>query len=226
MLEQEIRSDIDERQKLMLQTKTLYLRYEFNEKDKLLFLIYSIPTIYAIWEGFIQTAFQSYIRELNKLELTIDTICNPILIHHLESKFKQFREYPKAPDKKKSFFKNLDKFYTERVIDINTTVNTKSNVEFDVLNDLLEAFNLEKIPDYIEPRYSLKQKLHAFVITRNAVAHGQYSDSNVKPEELKEKLRSKREDLINAIELVNKLMDIVFEKIIEGFKNKSYLLPH
>jgi len=213
MLEQEIRSDIDERQKLMLQIKTLYLRYRLNEKDEKMFLIYSIPAVYAIWEGFIQNTFKAYIQELNKLELTVDTICKPILIHHLESKFPQFREYPKhANSRKVSFFNNLNQFYIEKTIDISTIVNTESNVGFKVLKNLLEKFNLDPIPDYLEPRYSLSQELEKLLKIRNAVAHGQ--DSVV----------VNREDLEGSIELVNKLMDLVFEKIIDGFKKKSYLL--
>lgn len=213
MLEQDIRSDIDERQKLMLQIKTLYLRYRLNEKDEKMFLIYSIPAVYAIWEGFIQNTFKTYIQELNKLELTVDTICKPILIHHLESKFPQFREYPKHTNSRKvSFFDNLNQFYIEKTIDISTIVNTESNVGFKVLKNLLEKFNLDLIPDYPEPRYSLSQELEKLLKIRNAVAHGQ--DSVV----------VNREDLEGAIELVNKLMDLVFEKIIDGFKKKSYLL--
>ena len=211
MLEQEIRSDIEERQNLMLQIKTLYLRYEFNEKDEQLFLIYSIPAVYAIWEGFIQAAFQTYIQELNKLKLTVDTICKPILIYHLESKFPQFREYPKDHAKKESFFCNLNLFYTGKSVDIGTSVNTESNVGFKVLNKILEEFNLEPVQEYPEPRFSLKQKLKDFLIIRNAVAHGNGSTVN-------------REDLENAIKLVNILMDLVFEKIIKGFQSKSYLL--
>ncbi len=137
MLEQEIRSDIDERQKLMLQLKTLSLRYGFNEKDEQMFLNYAIPAVYAIWEGFVQNVFRLYIQELNRLSLTIDTISKPILVYHLENKFKQFREYPKDTKKKTLFFDSLEQFYSERVIDIHPIVNTESNVGFDVINKLL-----------------------------------------------------------------------------------------
>jgi hypothetical protein len=112
MLEQKISSDIEERQKLMLQIKTLYLRYEFNNKDEAMFLNYAIPAVYAIWEGFIQTAFQTYIRELNQLNLTINTLCKPILIYHLETSFKQFREYPEKFNGKVAFFDKLNQFYS------------------------------------------------------------------------------------------------------------------
>jgi hypothetical protein len=213
MLEQEIRSDIDERQKLMLQIKTLYLRYEFTEKDEQLFLMYSIPTIYAIWEGFVQTAFQTYIQELNKLNLTINTICKPILVYHIENSFKQFREYPERFNGKVDFFDKLNIFYNSEFIDITKTVNTESNVGFDVLNKILKTFNLENVSEYPEPRYLLPQELDNFLLKiRNAVAHGQNS------------IVVNREDLDRAIKLINILMDLVLEKIIKGFENRSYLL--
>lgn len=212
MLEQEIRSDIDERQKLMLRIKTLSFSYGFNEKDEQLFLNYSIPTIYAIWEGFVQTAFQTYIQELNKLDLTVSTICKPILVYHIESSFKQFREYPERFNGKVAFFDKLKMFYNAEFIDITQTINTESNVGFDVLNKILKTFNLEKISEYPESRYSLPQELDNFLLKiRNAVAHGQNS------------IVVNREDLDRAIKLVNTLMDLVLEKIIKGFESKSYL---
>lgn len=212
MLEQEIRSDIDERQKLMLQIKTLYLRYGFNEKDEQLFLNYSIPTIYAIWEGFIQTVFQTYIQELNKLNLSINTICKPILVYHIESKFKQFKEYPEKFTGKVAFFEKLDQFYHAEFIDITQAVNTESNVGFNVLNKILETFNLEKISEYPESHYSLRQELDNFLLKiRNAVAHGQNS------------IVVNREDLDRAIKLVSTLMDLVLDNVIKGFESKSYL---
>lgn len=213
MLAREIISDINERQKILLQIKTLYLRYEFNKKDEQLFLNYSIPSVYAIWEGFVQAAFRSYIQELNKLNLTIDTVCESILIYHLESKFPQFREYPRDASKKKlSFFDGLNVFFTEKTIDINVIVNTESNVGFDVMNKLLMIFNLDLIPEYLEPMYSLSQELKHLLRIRNAIAHGQNS------------IIVNREDLENAIKLIETLMDLVFEKIMAGFVNKSYLL--
>jgi hypothetical protein len=214
MLEQTIQSDIKERQDLMLKIKTLALRYSFNEKDEQMFLNYSIPAVYAILEGFVQSAFRAYIQELNNIGLTVDIVCEPILIYHLENKFKQFREYPKNPVKKTSFFESLDQFYTEKTIDINVVVNTESNIGFDVLKKLLNAFNLKELDDYIEPRYSLSKELKKLLKIRNSLAHGQ--DSIV----------VSQEDLNNSIKLVEMLMDLVLKRIMDGFSQKSYLKNH
>lgn len=211
-LKQEIISDVEERKRLMLQIKTLSLRYGFNEKDEQLFLSYSIPIIYSLWEGFIQNSFRTYIQELNKLDLKVDDIYKKLLIYHMESNFKQFREYPKNDQRKLSFFDNLHIFYKSESIQINPVVNTESNVGFDVLNRILRDFNLESIPEYPKPRFSLKEELDKFFLKiRNTVAHGQDS------------IKISREDLVRAIELVELLMDMVLDRLTNGFQRKTYL---
>jgi RiboL-PSP-HEPN len=211
ILEETIQSDIEERKQLMLQTKTLYLRYKFNAEDKTFFLTYSIPIIYSIWEGFVQTTFQTYISEINKKELSIETVCKPILVFNTESRFKQFRQYPEKTTQKVSFFENLNQFFKNDTFEINPVVNTESNVGYKVLLRIMAEFNLEPIPEYPEPRYSLKTELDFLLRIRNGVAHGNNAYT------------IHQEDLERAIHLVEKLMDLVFEKIKKGFLiDKSY----
>ncbi|WP_341735176.1 MAE_28990/MAE_18760 family HEPN-like nuclease [Microcoleus sp. CAWBG640] len=214
LLEQEIMSDIVERRELMSRIKLLSPRYGFSQKDEALFLNYSIPIVYSIWEGFIQASFQIYIRELNKLNLKISDICYPILIYHIESEFPQFKQYPKKdkPNNKVIFFDKFGQFYQCNALTISPKVNTESNVGFNVLNRILTDFNLETILTHPEPNYSLQDDLDKFLLKiRNNVAHGQNS------------IVVHREDLDRAIKLVNRLMDLVFERIKTGFINKSYL---
>jgi hypothetical protein len=173
LLKQEITSDIEERQNLMSQVRLLHLRYNFSEEDEQVFLNYSIPIIYSVWEGFVQTSFQLYIRELNKLQLNVDNVSKSILIHHLESTFRQFREYPQKAERKKIFFENLKNFYRLNSFNIYSFINTESNVGFDVLNKILEQFNLEKIEEYHFAPKSLKTELDRFLLKiRNNVSHG------------------------------------------------------
>jgi len=216
LLEQEIMSDIDERRDLMSRLKALSPRYHFLPEDEALFLNYSIPIVYSIWEGFIQTSFQIYIRELNKLNLKISDICEPILIYHIESEFPQFKQYPEKDKLKKKvhFFNKFGQFYQCNALEISAKVNTEGNVGFNVLNRILTDFNLETILTHPEPNsnYSLQYELDNFLLKiRNNVAHGQNS------------IVVHRESLDRAIKLVDRLMDLVFEKIKTGFINKSYL---
>jgi len=212
LLDQEITSDIETRLSSMSSIKTLTSRYNLLDYDKNLLLQHSIPMTYSIWEGFIQQAFQIYIRTLNRLELSFNTLCKPMLIFHLENKFKQFTEYPKSLNKKLLFFKGLNQFYHTEKIDINPVVNTESNVGFAVLNKILAEFNLETIPEYHEPRYSLKDELDKSLLKiRNNISHGQNS------------IVVTTNDITRAVRLVTLLMDLVFERIRNGFIGQTYL---
>ncbi|MEY3305580.1 MAG: MAE_28990/MAE_18760 family HEPN-like nuclease [Pseudanabaena sp.] len=209
-LEQELTSEIDERRDLMLRLKVLLKRLKL-EQDKQLFLSYSIPIIYSVWEGFVKIAFEIYIKELNKLNLSIDNICDSIFVYHMESRFSQLRNYPQDFKSKVKLFNNLQKIYVNNTLSIHPVVNTESNVNFNVLNRLLGEFNLEKIDDYIQPRYSLADELDGFLLKiRNAISHG---DKSIVVSE---------EELIRSISLVEKLMDLVFERIRNGFITESY----
>ena len=220
LLEQEILSDIAERKDLMSRVKLLSPRYNFSEADEHLFLNYSIPIIYSIWEGFIQSALQTYIRSLNRLRLSPDDICDQILIYHMESEFLQFKQYPRPMNRedqlkrtnkqKVNFFKELKRFYRSETIAIDAKVNTESNVKFNVLNRILGDFNLSEISEFPLPRYSLKIELNRFVDIRNKVAHGQ--DSVI----------VSFEDLERAITVVGRLVELVFASIRDGFINESY----
>lgn len=216
LLEQEIMSDIEERRELMSRLRLLYVRYGFSQRDEELFLYHSVPIIYSIWEGFIQTAFKIYVQELNKLELTIDQVCDSIIIYHMESKFPQFKQYPKEDadkfTKKVDFFNNLRQFYKTNPLEIHPNISTESNVGFKVLNRILKDFSLEEIPKVPRPGYPLNTELHKLLDTRNKIAHGQKSAIVVN-----------REDLEKAIKVVEELMDLVFERIKTGFIEKSYL---
>ncbi len=218
-LEEEIASDIAEREELMARIKLLPKLYNFSKQDEHLFLNYSIPIIYSTWEGFVQTAFQVYIRELNKLGLSIDNICDQILVYHLESTFLQFKQYPRSLRKedeprklkqKVDFFNELQQFYKLETFQIYASVNTESNVWFSTLNRILRDFNLQIIPEYPEPKYSLKVELDRLLDTRNKVAHGQNS------------VVVNEDDLKRAITVVEKLMDLVFDRIKTGFIEQSY----
>jgi len=223
ILEQEVLSDIDERINLMSRIRLLSTLYNFSEADKQLFLNYSMPIIYSIWEGFIQSALQTYIRSLNRLRLSPDDICDRILVYHMEAEFLQFKQYPrsmnredqsKKTEQKVKFFVKLKRFYSSGILEINANVNTESNVGFSVLNRILGDFNLAEISEFPLPRYSLKVELDQSLLRiRNAVAHGQDGQDSV---------IVKLEDLERAIILVDRLMDLVFESIKDGFINESY----
>lgn len=213
LLEQDIQDDINERVVQMTKVKTLSSQYSYNLSDEQFLLNYSFPIVYSIWEGFVQTAFQIYIRELNKLNLSIDEISEHILVFSMETTFKQLFSYPQKHRQKIAYFDKMKIYFRNNgSVYINPVVNTESNVGFNVLNRILEDFNLAKIPEYVTPRVSMKHELDNFLLKiRNGVAHGN-SAYNVT-----------RDDLNRAISIVNDLMDLVFKSIKGGFSQNIHM---
>lgn len=57
---EDIIDDITWREEQLLIAKTIPYSHSFSNSHKEFLIKHSIPTIYAIWEGFVQNAFQSY----------------------------------------------------------------------------------------------------------------------------------------------------------------------
>jgi hypothetical protein len=55
-----IGEDIDWRVSELMTIKTFPLHYELSEHHKKFFLKYSVPSIYAVWEGFVKNSFRLY----------------------------------------------------------------------------------------------------------------------------------------------------------------------
>jgi hypothetical protein len=210
---EDIAEDIIWRKDELLTCKTLPFLHDFTDIHKEFLIKHSIPIIYSIWEGFVQTSFQTYIRELNKLNLTRFHYCNNIIIHTLESKFPQFKEYPVEYRKKDNFITNLEVFLAGQ-FEISNKVNTESNVAFDVLNKLLSKFNLQEIPNH-----PFKQGLKDLLMQRNRIAHGDNSlvVNSTNFDDFVQKIN-------DFIILIEELMELIHERFKEGYNvKKSYL---
>ncbi|RVU02566.1 hypothetical protein EOD41_01095 [Mucilaginibacter limnophilus] len=206
ILENDIQADIIERKELLLQTKTFHLRYSLNANDQQYFLNYSFPIIYSVWEGFIQTTFQTYVREINRLNLRMEEYCDSLKIYNLELRVKQLKKYPSELSKKVAMISKLQQLINSESFQISPIVDTKSNVGFDVLNNILASFNLKPIPDYLRPRYSIAIELDKFLLKiRNDIAHGNNA------------IIVTTDDVSRAIEVVEILMDEVYERLKNGF---------
>ncbi len=208
----EIDANVKARQDSLLDVIRLTTRYQFTEKDKFFLLHHSTPIVYSIWEGFIQTAFQNYIHKLNQLELKSNELNDVLLIYYMETKFKQFNEYPEKENKKITFFKDLRNSFDSN-IQFTNVVNTQSNVKFEIINTLLKNFVLQPLPEWYE-KINVKTKLNTLVNHRNAIAHGNDASS----------ISINSENIKDSINLVSLLMELVSERIIEGFENKTYLI--
>ena len=187
-------------------------RYHLNSSHYSLLSIQSISILYSFWEGFICRSFQMYVDYLKSLCLDFSLFSDPIVVYHMETKFKQLLEYPQKQNKKITFYNKLREHYSTNIHTLTRIINTHNNVGFDELNSLLRTFSLEEYPEYWDkyrhPNPSLKETLNTFIRFRNGVAHGGDISSE---EKIKQDVYSKYRALINDLmyDIHNKFMDAI-----------------
>ena len=193
-------------------------RYRLSSKHQDIFAKQSIAMIYSMWEGFIQTSFNLYIDELNRLEIEFYTFSHEIVIYHMENSFKQFREYPSKEGQKIKFFQEVKNFHSNERKTISRIVNTQSNVSFNVLNNLLKTFSLQKFPEhwqnYNYPNPNLKDSMDLFLRLRNTVAHGgDLLSEDTVTQDVYQRFKRLVEDLMYEIRL----------KMLKGLTDRTFL---
>lgn len=211
---------INERESVLTEIeRTIFTkRYSLSKKHTDIFSVQSIAMIYSIWEGFIQNSFNLYIEYLNNLPIKLTSFSDEIIVFHMESTFKQLHAYPNKSMQKMKYFNQLEDHFLKEHHSINSSINTESNVSFEVLNKLLNTFSLEKFPEhwnkYTYPNQTLKNDLKTFLRYRNGVAHGGDISSEEKVTQI---VYSKYKKLI--VDLMYALRD----KFLDGIENKTYL---
>lgn len=204
-LEKELLYEMDWRIGEMSILRTIPLLCNCNEKQIKILERYSVVAIYSIWEGFVETSFNLYIREINSSNLTHKEINLNIITYDIFAKYGMTEEQRKHFINRCKFINNIFE-YSETRVNISNKLPTDSNIGFDTINQILTHFYLEKLPaKEFEPR--LKKLLHY----RNNIAHGEYS------------LPVTRELINDFIITVIDAMGEVVIRIIEGFNSKRYL---
>jgi len=210
---------IEERQEVITEIERAIFtkRYELTSKHFTILSINSISMLYSIWEGFIQKLFGLYIDEVNKEENELFSLCDNLIIFCKERSFRQLKEYPKKNQQKISFIKKLKIFYSNNVHLIPRVVDTQSNIGFEILNKLLEQFNLETYPEHWEsykyPNPNLRENLTLFLKLRNTIAHG----GELLPEE---SVNHKTYERFKKL-----LLDLMYDlrnKMLDSLRNKKY----
>ncbi|HZK71487.1 MAG TPA: MAE_28990/MAE_18760 family HEPN-like nuclease [Clostridia bacterium] len=166
---------------------------------------YSVVAIYSIWEGFVVESFNLYITKINNLNLTYNQINLNILTHDIFAKFDITAEQKKHFINRCTFINNIIEFHKSSV-NISPILPKESNINFDVINQILTHFYLDTLPAK-EFEKRLKKLLHY----RNNIAHGEIS------------LPVDRELVDYFISTVINVMSEVTIRIVDGFKNKKYL---
>jgi len=163
----EIVADIDWRISELATLKSIPIRYSFRPDHKEIHIKYSMPAIYALWEGFVKNCFVVYSNHLNSLSIRRDEISISLLTHQLDSEC-DFNSPRANFDSKQRIVALLDSLLAEVII-IKPNVPTESNVNFKVLNKILERFCIDKIDDKYE------NGLNKLLRFRNTIAHGENS---------------------------------------------------
>ncbi|MCE7698996.1 MAG: hypothetical protein K8E24_009300 [Methanobacterium paludis] len=203
ILIQEIQADIDWRISELATIKTLPVRYNMLDYHVKSLTVYSVPSIYAIWEGFIKNSLGSYASFINKKNLKIDDLDINILTHavDVECHLNNGRSHW---EKQRDFVTQIMGILNNNPINIKTKVPTKSNVGYRVTNTILDRFNLEPLDTKFQ--YPLDDLLKV----RNRIAHGENS------------VVVKKEHIEKFTLLIGELMDVILLKIEDAIKNEKY----
>ena len=203
-LEMELLYDIEWRTNELSIIRTIPLLCNCTSEQIKVIEKYSVVAIYSLWEGFVVNSFTLYIRELNNLNLTCDKIKLNILTHDIDMRI-NLKNERKDIVKRREFVDNLFK-YTKSPINISPKIPTDSNVNYKVMNKILECFSMAPLSTE-----RFERQLNKLLTVRNKIAHGEYSI----PVDGK---------LIQEFDFtVQEAMHEVANSIIEGFVNKTYL---
>lgn len=163
----EIHEDIKWRISEISNIKTIPLRYRILESHKKTLTLYAIPSLYAIWEGYVKNVFQLLTSYLNKLGIQPSQVHINILTHAIENECKLGSER-KHFDKKIDLVESTINLYNS-TLSIKHGIPTESNINYKVINKVLERFNIKQL----DTRY--KKALDRLLLFRNKIAHGENS---------------------------------------------------
>lgn len=203
---EEITADMDWRLGELGVLKFIPYHYHMNQNHMNMLRRYIVPAIYALWEGFVKKTMLVYIREINKANIMAEALSMNILLYttKVDENLRLTTIRDKRPVQEK-FIKNFRDFISLPV-HIKPSVETESNVNLEVANKLLGAFNIEQLPGN---KYS--GKLHKLLNYRNAIAHG---DNSISVSE---------KDVAEFSDLIVDLMADVVIRVEKGLDIKSYL---
>lgn len=128
----------------------------------------SIPLLYAHWEGFVKTTMSYYLEFVSNKYLKNCELKTQFIALSLQNKLgdlnnSSFENRTKIID---FIFKEINK---QSSIPKKNIINTKSNLKYDVLNEILFILDLQD--SHIE---SKKDLINDLVDERNYIAHGEH----------------------------------------------------
>ncbi|AXT56438.1 hypothetical protein D1815_11945 [Aquimarina sp. AD1] len=198
----EIQSDISWRISEISNIKTIPLRYNLLDQHKKTLTLYSVPSLYALWEGFIKNCCQLLTTYLNNLKIESSLAHINVLTHAIENEYHLGNER-KHFDKKIKLVESTLKTYNSILV-IQQGIPTESNINYKVTNKILERFNI----NFLNKKY--ERPLDRLLLFRNKIAHGENS------------IKVNKKDIEEFSLLIENLMYEILLLIEEYLKSKSY----
>lgn len=206
-IQEEIYADIEWRNGEMAELMVILHKARLTIAQRNTYLRYIVPAFYAFWEGFVKNSMELYSKEINRANIPITLLHENLLTHAITSDSKL------ALDKGRTQFNTQKEFslyicqHIKEAFPVNNRLQTKSNINFEVLTDILNRFNLGTIDK------KMGRKLNKLLMFRNTIAHGDNS------------IPIKESDIDEFKQLVQDFMLIIFNKIDFAVTNKTYLRP-
>ena len=131
-----------------------------------------VVMLYAHWEGFIKNAAELYLIYVACKKLNLNQLSNNFIAVSLKSKLKQFEETNKNTIHTQLIEFLLGDLNTRAQIPTEEIIKTQSNLNSDILKEILSTIGIEYTQYELKEKYIDSQLLRI----RNSVAHGQNPD--------------------------------------------------
>lgn len=165
-----------------------------------------ILLIYAHCEGFVKSSLQAYLSYLNDLEIDGNAFIENLQLLGVEKKRKSLVNNSNNFSGFLNFFSEFKKIQQQKLRFDENSIDTESNLKFDVLKKNLEYVGLKE-NDFIE----IKEDLNSLLNRRNNIAHG--SDHNL----------VQQNDVEKWLRTFDKICNHLIRVISDAVINKSYL---
>lgn len=165
---------------------------------------YSVPALYAIWEGFVTFIFSEYVKVINDENIPVADIDQRIMTYHSFSVL-NLSSPPTHTQQKEGFVLKMLKHFSDKV-NLSTDISTDANVNYKSLSSIMHRYGLDPLPS---EKY--QDAMNKFLMFRNKIAHG-------------DRAIAVDNDIISEFsELINDLMSDLFLTLENAIIERKYV---
>ena len=201
---EQCQADIDWRTSEIALLKKSTAMPSISEEMRGMLLKYSVPALYALWEGFVTYIFSEYVKVINAENVSIKEIDIRIKTYHSFCEL-NLASPPQNTEKKEVLVDRMQRHFDD-IVKLSTDIATDSNVDYASLSAIMHRYGIAPLS---EDKY--KSRLSRFLNFRCKIAHGNKSIS-VDDARLNE-----------FSTLVSELMDDVLITLEDHVVNKRYI---